>query len=50
MVRNVAVLASHVGFPLNPIVWAVIANAMAAPSDRWAICGTDYLRPLVQAR
>jgi len=36
-VKNVAVVASHVGFPFNPIVFAVIANHMVAREDRWSI-------------
>jgi pimeloyl-ACP methyl ester carboxylesterase len=43
-VTNVAVLASHVGFPFNPVVFAVIANHMVEPERRWALCRTEYLR------
>ena len=43
-VKNVAVLASHVGFPFNPIVFAVIANHMVAPEDRWSICRNERAR------
>ncbi len=43
-VTNVAVLASHVGFPFNPVVFAVIANHMVEPDKRWALCRTAYLR------
>ncbi|MFT7176185.1 MAG: pimeloyl-ACP methyl ester carboxylesterase [Halioglobus sp.] len=43
-VKNVAVIASHVGFPFNPIVFAVIANHMVAPQYRWAICRNKNLK------
>jgi pimeloyl-ACP methyl ester carboxylesterase len=43
-VTNVAVLASHVGFPFNPVVFAVIANHMVEPERRWALCRSEYLR------
>jgi pimeloyl-ACP methyl ester carboxylesterase len=43
-VTNVAVFASHVGFPFNPVVLAVIANHMVEPDLRWALCRTPYLR------
>ncbi len=47
-VTNMAVVASHVGFPFNPLVFAVIANHLVEPHERWAICGKDYIRPLVR--
>jgi pimeloyl-ACP methyl ester carboxylesterase len=47
-VTNMAVVASHVGFPFNPVVLAVIANHLVEPQDRWAICGSDYLKPFVR--
>jgi pimeloyl-ACP methyl ester carboxylesterase len=50
LVKNVAVTASHVGFPFNPVVWAVIANHMAAREERWSICGSAFTRRFVQAR
>ncbi|RLQ20967.1 alpha/beta fold hydrolase [Seongchinamella sediminis] len=37
-VTNMAVVASHVGFPFNPVVFAVIANHLVAPERRWRIC------------
>ncbi len=46
-VTNVAVLASHVGFPFNPVVFAVIANHLVAPGERWAICRAERLGPLL---
>lgn len=47
-VRNMAVMASHVGFPFNPLVFAVIANHMVAPQERWALCRSKLLKPFVQ--
>jgi pimeloyl-ACP methyl ester carboxylesterase len=43
-VTNVAVFASHVGFPFNPVVFAVIANHLVEPDKRWALCRSEYLR------
>lgn len=47
-VTNVAVLASHVGFPFNPIVFAVIANHLVAPRERWALCRSQFLGSFVK--
>ncbi len=47
-VINMAVIASHVGFPFNPLVFAVIANHLVEPHERWAICSSDYIRPFVR--
>jgi alpha/beta hydrolase family protein len=47
-VTNMAVAASHVGFPFNPVVFAVIANHLVAPQYRWALCRSDRIAPLVQ--
>lgn len=47
-VTNVAVLASHVGFPFNPIVFAVIANHLVAPRERWAVCRSQFLGSFVK--
>ncbi|MEH6582772.1 MAG: alpha/beta fold hydrolase [Halioglobus sp.] len=46
-VTNMAVMASHVGFPFNPLVFAVIGNHMVEPEARWSICGSEKLRPFV---
>lgn len=43
-VKNMAVMASHVGFPFNPIVFAVIANHMVAAEDRWPICRNETVK------
>lgn len=47
-VTNMAVVASHVGFPFNPLVFAVVANHLVEPHERWAICRSERLRPLVR--
>jgi hypothetical protein len=47
-VTNMAVVASHVGFPFNPIVFAVIANHMVEPERRWRICSSEKLRPFAR--
>lgn len=47
-VTNMAVMASHVGFPFNPLVFAVIANHLVEPQHRWALCGSERIRPLVR--
>lgn len=46
-VTNMAVVASHVGFPFNPLVFSVIANHMVPADKRWAICGSSRLKPFV---
>ncbi len=45
---NIAVMASHVGFPFNPLVFAVIANHLVEPHQRWEICTSERLRPFVR--
>lgn len=47
-VTNMAVAASHVGFPFNPVVFAVIANHLVEPDRRWAICRSELIRPLAR--
>jgi len=47
-VRNMAVMASHVGFPFNPLVFAVIANHLVAPQERWSLCSSDLIKPFVR--
>ena len=47
-VSNMAVMASHVGFPFNPLVFAVIANHLVEPQARWALCDSKYIRPFVR--
>ena len=47
-VSNMAVMASHVGFPFNPLVFGVIANYLVEPQQRWALCDSPLLRPFVR--
>jgi triacylglycerol esterase/lipase EstA (alpha/beta hydrolase family) len=47
-VTNMAVMASHVGFPFNPLVIAVIGNYLVEPQERWAICKSPRIRPFVR--
>tara|TARA_R110002110_G_scaffold415561_2_gene650970 strand:- start:204761 stop:205528 length:768 start_codon:yes stop_codon:yes gene_type:complete len=47
-VTNIAVMASHVGFPFNPLVFGVIANHLVAPHKRWALCRGDTLGPFIR--
>ena len=47
-VTNMAVMASHVGFPFNPLVFAVIANHLVEPHQRWALCNSVSIRPFVR--
>jgi dienelactone hydrolase len=47
-VTNMAVIASHVGFPFNPLVFAVMANHLVEPHERWAVCRSEYIRPFVR--
>ena len=44
-VTNMAVMASHVGFPFNPLVFAVIANHLVPPEQRWSVCSSRHIRP-----
>lgn len=47
-VSNMAVMASHVGFPFNPLVFAVIANYLVEPHERWGICESALIKPFVR--
>jgi len=47
-VTNMAVVASHVGFPFNPLVFAVIANHLVEPHERWAVCRSERIQSLVR--
>lgn len=47
-VTNMAVMASHVGFPFNPLVFAVVANHLVEPHERWALCRSNKIRPFVR--
>jgi dienelactone hydrolase len=47
-VTNIAVIASHVGFPFNPLVFAVMGNYLVEPHERWALCRSEHIRPFVR--
>ena len=47
-VTNMAVMASHVGFPFNPLVFAVIGNHLVEPHLRWEICKSERIRPFAR--
>ena len=47
-VTNMAVMASHVGFPFNPVVFAVIANHLVSPDRRWRICQSERIGALAR--
>lgn len=47
-VTNMAVMASHVGFPFNPLVFAVIGNHLVEPHERWALCRSEHIKPFVR--
>ena len=47
-VTNMAVVASHVGFPFNPLVFAVIANHLVEPQRRWALCRSERIKYFVR--
>jgi len=47
-VTNMAVMASHVGFPFNPLVFGVIGNHLVEPHERWSICRSEALKPFVR--
>ncbi len=47
-VTNMAVMASHVGFPFNPLVFAVIANHLVAPDRRWTLCRSAGVSPFAR--
>ena len=49
-VTNMSVMASHVGFPFNPLVFAVIANHLVEPHERWAICRSERIARFVAAQ
>jgi len=47
LMENIAVMASHVGFPFNPLVRAVLAERLAQPDGQWRPFDRK-LRPFVQ--
>lgn len=47
-VTNMAVMASHVGFPFNPLVFAVIGNHLVEPHHRWELCRSERISRFVR--
>jgi pimeloyl-ACP methyl ester carboxylesterase len=47
LMENIAVMASHVGFPFNPLVRAVVAERLAQPESGWQPFEKPDLRPFV---
>jgi pimeloyl-ACP methyl ester carboxylesterase len=45
--ENIAVMASHVGFPFNPLVRAVVAERLAQPEQQWQPYTAPSMRPFV---
>jgi pimeloyl-ACP methyl ester carboxylesterase len=47
LMENIAVMASHVGFPFNPLVLALVAERMSQPEGDWRRFDKLTLRPFV---
>lgn len=47
LMENIAVMASHVGFPFNPLVRAVVAERLAQEESAWRPFGRSF-SPLVR--
>jgi pimeloyl-ACP methyl ester carboxylesterase len=47
LMENIAVMASHVGFPFNPLVRFVLTERLSQPEDRWAPWRQVSLKPFV---
>jgi len=47
MMENIAVMASHVGFPFNPLVRGVLAERLAQLEGHWRPYSAPSLRPFV---
>ena len=47
LMENIAVMASHVGFPFNPLVRALLAERLAQPEARWAPYEKPSLKPFI---
>jgi len=45
--ENIVVMASHVGFPFNPLVKALLAERLAQPEDGWRRYQKPSLKPFV---
>ena len=48
LTENIAVLTSHVGFPFNPLVRALLAERLAQAPGHWRPCSMKDIRPLMQ--
>ena len=48
LTENIAVLASHVGFPFNPLVRALLAERLAQAPGHWRPCSTTAIKPFMQ--
>ena len=47
LMESIAVMASHVGFPFNPLVRFVLAERLAQPENQWARWKQVSLKPFV---
>ncbi len=47
LTENIAVMASHVGFPFNPLVRAVVAERLIQPEGEWKPYQSATLKPFV---
>lgn len=48
LTENIEVMASHVGFPFNPLVRAVVAERLAQPAGHWRPWSLPSLKPFVR--
>ena len=48
LTENIEVMASHVGFPFNPLVRAVLAERLAQPEGHWRPWSLPSLKPFVR--
>jgi pimeloyl-ACP methyl ester carboxylesterase len=47
LMENIAVMASHVGFPFNPLVKALICERLSQPEGRWQAYQNLSFKPFV---
>jgi len=47
LMENIAVMASHIGFPFNPLVQALIAERLSQPEDNWHPFDKPAFKPFV---
>jgi hypothetical protein len=43
--NNMAVMAGHVGFPFNRLVFAVLANHLVEPHEPRQLCHNEHIWP-----